>query len=149
MMEPYIPEVMLVSLQDQENNQKPQTTSAIEVVDNKAPASQSTFASIETSEARQSISSSVQHCRNTGSPSSQNLMTHNAHNVHNNLAFSISKPQSESVLGQAVHSNYSSNSNISLQPNSAAESNSEESTTSLQIRPIIHLSTLEDLYHAQ
>lgn len=145
-MKPYSSEVMLVSLQDQENNQKPQTTPAIEVVDNKAPASQLTFASIETSEAMQSISSSVQHCRNTGSPSSQNLMTHNA---HNNLAFSISKPQSESVLGQAVHSNYSSNSNISLQPNSAAESNSEESTTSLQIRPIIHLSTLEDLYHAQ
>lgn len=156
-MKPSIPEVMLVSLQDQENNQQPQTTSAIEVVDNKGPASQSTFASIETSEAMQSISSSVQHCRNTGSPSSQNLMTVDAtqmppkyaHTVHNNLAFSISKPQSESVLGQAVHSNHSSNSNISLQPNSAAESNSEESTTSLQIRPIIHLSTLEDLYHAQ
>lgn len=167
MMKPPIPEVMLVSLQDQENNQIPQTTPASEIVDNKAPASlfkPSTFASLEPS-AVQAISSSVQHGGNTGSPRSQNLMPINAtqtapkytHNVHNNLGFSISKPKSESVLGQdtlpkqcqPVQRNHSSNVNISLRPKSAAESNSEGTTTSPHIRPIIPLSTLEDLYHAQ
>ncbi len=158
-MKHLIPEVMLVPLQDQENNQKPQTRPAIEVLGNKAPASPLkpfTCASVQTS-FMQSISSSVQHPGNAGSPSSHNLMTNGAtemppeypHNVHNKLALSISTSQPESVLSQlnTVHSNYSSN--ISLQPNGSKESNSQESTSSHQIRPIIHLSTLEDLDHDQ
>lgn len=128
--------------QKQDHNEKPQTTLAIKV-----PACRSTFVS-------------VQHCRNTGLTSSQPalLMTVDAtqtppkyaQNVPN-LAFPISKPQSERVLGwdalpkqcQAVHPNHSGNSNISLQQKCAAFSNNEKSL------PILHLSTLEDLYRAQ
>lgn len=141
-----VPEVMLYSAQEQEDNQKPQTKPAIKV-----PACRSPFVSI-------------QHCRNTGLTSSQNLITVGAtqtplkyaQNVAN-LAFPISKPQSERVLGwdtlpkqcQAAHPNHSSNSNISLQQKCAAFSNNEKILPSLQIRPVLHLSTLEDLYHAQ
>lgn len=137
---------MLYSAQKQEDNQKPQTTPAIKV-----PACGSKFVS-------------VQHCRNTGLTSSQDVMTVDAtqtppkyaQNVPN-LAFPISKPQSERVLGwdtmpkqcQAVHPNHSSNSNISIQQRCAAFSNNEKSLPSLQIGPVLHLSTLEDLYHAQ
>ncbi|XP_041793481.1 uncharacterized protein LOC121606931 [Chelmon rostratus] len=162
MMKPPIPEIRLVSLQDQENYQKPQTTPAIEVMDNKAPASPlkpSTWASMGIS-VMQSVSSSVQPSGNTGSPS---LMTNGAtqipleyaHGVHDKIAFSISTPQSESVLGQVntlqkrchtVHSNHSS---ISPQPNNSTESNCEESTGNLQLRNITNLSMLEDLYHSQ
>lgn len=165
MMKSPIPEVEPISVQDQEDSQTPETTPAIETLVNKAPASlfkPSTFASLEPS-LMQAISSSVQYGGNTGSPSSQNLMPINAtqiepkyaHSVHSNLAFSISKPKSESVLGQdtltkhcqTVQSNHSSNVNISLRP--AAESTSEESPTCLQIRPIIPFSTMEDLCHSQ
>lgn len=154
MMRSPISEVMKVSLQDQENRQTLKTTPVTEVVNNNPPKSlfkPSTFASTEPS-SMQSISSSVQHCGNTGS---SNSPPEYADYVCNNLAFFISKQQSENFPGQDIlpkqrytmHSNHSSN--MSLQPNSAAESNSEVSTTSLQIRPTIHLSTLEDLYHAQ
>lgn len=148
-----IPEVVLVSVQDQEDNQIPQTTPTIETLVNKASAplfKPSTFASQEPS---------VQHGGNTGSLSLQNLMPINAtrtackhaHNAHNNLSFSISKPKSERVLGkdtlskqcQTVQSNHSSNVNISLRPKSA------EGPTCPLVRPIIPLSTLEDLYHSQ
>lgn len=136
-----VAEVMLYSAQEQEDNQKPQTTPAIQLVPTFVP---------------------VQHCRNTGLTSSQNLMTVDttqiqpkyAQNVPS-LAFPISKPQSKKVLGwdtlqsQAVHPSHSSNSNISLQQKCAALSNNEKSPPSLQIRPVLHLSTLEDLYHAQ
>lgn len=167
MMTSPIPEVALVSVQDQEEDQIPQTTPAIEALVNKAPAplfKPSTFSSQEPS-VMQAISSSVQHGGNIGSPSLQNLLPINAtqtackhaHNVHKNLAFSISTPKSESVPGQdtlpkqcqTVQSIHSSNVNISLQPNSAAESNSEESPTCPVVRPVIPLSTLEDLYHSQ
>ncbi|XP_076587293.1 uncharacterized protein LOC143321062 [Chaetodon auriga] len=168
MVKPPVPEVMLVSLQDQENNQKPQTTKAIEVLDNKAPASPfkpSTWASMGTS-VMQLISSSVQQSGSTGSSNSHGLMTNGAtqipseytHHVHDKIAFSISTPQSEGALGQVntlpkqchtVHSNHSSNSNISLQPNSPTESNCEESTSNLQKKNLTHLSRLEDLYHSQ
>lgn len=161
MMTSPIPEVVLVSVQDQEDNQIPQTTPTIETLVNKASAplfKPSTFASQEPS-VMQAISSSVQHGGNTGSLSLQNLMPINAtqtackhaHNAHNNLAFSISKPKSQRVLGkdtlskqcQTVQSNHSSNVNISLRPKSA------EGPTCPLVRPIIPLSTLEDLYHSQ
>ncbi|XP_044053578.1 uncharacterized protein LOC122876847 isoform X2 [Siniperca chuatsi] len=165
MMKPSIPEVMLASLQDQENNQKPLTMPAIEVLGNKVPAfplKPSACASMQTS-VMQSISSSVQHSENT---CSHNLMTNGAtqmppeyaHNVHGKLAFSISIPHSENVLGQlntlpkqchTVQSDHSSNSNISCQPNSSTESNSQETTSNQQISPKINLSTLEDLDHGQ
>ncbi|XP_073322835.1 uncharacterized protein [Pagrus major] len=134
MMKLPIPEVMLSSLRDPEYNQKPQTTPAVDVVSNKDPATHlksSTCASVETS-LMQSISSLVQHSRKTGT---QNLMTPKmppeyAHKVHNKLAFPISTPQS-------------------LQPNVPTESNSEKKTSNLQIRPTVHPSTLEDVYHSQ
>ncbi|XP_023266417.1 uncharacterized protein LOC111658217 [Seriola lalandi dorsalis] len=152
---PPMPEVMLVSLQDQENSQKPKT---MPVLGNKAPASPlkpSTCASMQTS-ARQSISPPVQHSWNTGSSSSipngaTQISTEYTYNMHNKPASSTATPQSESVLGQChtVHTNHSSNSNNSLQPNSPAESNGQEITSNQQIRPIIHLSALEDLDHDQ
>lgn len=149
-----ISEIMKVSLQDQENRETPKTTLATEIANNNSPNSlfkPSTFASTETS-SMQSISSSVQHCGNTGS---SNSPPEYADYGCNNLAFFISKQQSGNFPGQDIlpkqhdtmHSNNSSN--MSLQPNSAAESNSEEIITSLQIKPTIYLSTLEDLYHAQ
>ncbi|KAK9523385.1 hypothetical protein VZT92_019780 [Zoarces viviparus] len=78
MMKPPIPEVMLVSLQDQENNQKPQTTLAIDVLGFIPPASPlktSKCGSTQTS-VMQSISSSVQQPGNTSSSGSHNLMTY-------------------------------------------------------------------------
>ncbi|XP_029296186.1 uncharacterized protein LOC115013805 [Cottoperca gobio] len=149
MMKPPIPEVMLVSLRDQENTQKAHTP-VFEVLGNRTPASPlkpSTCASMQTS-VMQSISSSAQQSGNTGSPSSNNLMTNGATQI---------PPQSESALGQlktvpkhcqTVHSNHL-NSNISLRPNSPIESNSQESTSNQQIRPIIHLPTLEELDHGK
>ncbi|XP_028433888.1 uncharacterized protein LOC114555584 isoform X2 [Perca flavescens] len=168
MMKPPIAEVMLVSLQDEENNQKPQTMPTIKVLGSRtlgSPLNPSACASVQTS-VIQSISSSVHQCGNTGSPSSHKLTTNGAtqmppeyaHNMHNKLAFSISSTQSESVLGQlntvqkpchTVHINHFSNSNISLQPNGPIESNIQESTSNQQIRPIIHLSTPKDLDHGQ
>lgn len=167
-MKPPIPEVMLVSFQDQENNQKPQTTPAIEVLAYIPPESSlktSTCGSTQTY-IMQSISSSVQQSGNTSSPGSHSLMTYGATHVPpeyacymlSKLAFSIPKPQSDSVLGQlntvpkqchTVHSNHPSNSNISLQQNGSIESNSQESTSNHTITPIINLSTLEDLDHGQ
>ncbi|XP_031712448.1 uncharacterized protein LOC116388580 isoform X1 [Anarrhichthys ocellatus] len=168
MMKPPIPEVMLVSLQDQENNQKPQTTPAIDVLGYIPPApplKTSKCGSTQTS-VMQSISSSVQQSGNTSSPGSHNLMTYGdtdvppdyARYMLSKLAFSISTPQSDSVLGQlntvpkqchTVHSNHPSNSNISLQQNGPIESNSQESTSNQKITPIINLSTLEDLDQGQ
>nr|XP_046243488.1 uncharacterized protein LOC124058362 isoform X2 [Scatophagus argus] len=167
-MRPHIPEVTLVSLQDQENNQKLQTTPASEVVDNKAPASllKSTACASKETSAMQSISAPVQHSGNSGSPNPQNLMANGAtqmpqehsHSVHSGLTFSIPNSQSESVLSRlktlpkqyhTVNSNHSRNSTISLQPSSTTESKSEESTNNLHIRPLIHLSMLEDFYHCQ
>ncbi|XP_040011667.1 uncharacterized protein LOC120805479 isoform X2 [Xiphias gladius] len=150
-----LPEVMLVSLQDQENSQKPQT---MPVLGNEAPASPlKACTSMQTSVVH-SISPSARYSRNTDSPSSHNLIpngatqmpTEYAHNMYNKPAFSISTP-SESVLGQCdtVHSNHSSDSSNSLPPNIPAKSNGQESPSNQQIRPIIHLSTLEDLDHAQ
>ncbi|XP_019113045.2 uncharacterized protein LOC104920354 isoform X2 [Larimichthys crocea] len=118
-MAPPISEVMLVSLQDHGNNQKLQTTPDIEVLDNKASASPP----------KPSTSASVQCSGNTGSPSSHNLPPEYAHDVPNSLAFSIS--------------------NIALQPTVPTELKSEENNSKMQIRPIIHLSMLEDLYHDQ
>ncbi|TMS04052.1 Ubiquitin-associated protein 2 [Larimichthys crocea] len=74
-----------------------------------------------------STSASVQCSGNTGSPSSHNLPPEYAHDVPNSLAFSISTPQSESV----------------------PELKREENNSEMQIRPIIRLSMLEDLYHDQ
>ncbi|XP_034398126.1 uncharacterized protein LOC117736718 [Cyclopterus lumpus] len=157
---------MLVSLQDQENNQKPQTTPAIEVLGYIPPVSTlktSTCGSTQTS-IMQSISSSVQQSGNTSSPGSHNLMTYSgathvpseyARYMLSKLAFSISTPQSDSVLGQlntvpkqchTVHSNHPTNINISLQQNC---SNSRESASNYNNTPIINLSTLEDLDHGQ
>ncbi|XP_045889775.1 uncharacterized protein LOC123959647 [Micropterus dolomieu] len=160
MMKPSIAEVMLVSLQDQDNNHKPQTMPAIEVLGKRVLASQRkpcTHASMQTS---------VQHSGNSSSHSSHNLMTNGATqmppedtpNVHNKLASSLSARQSESVLGKAnklpkqchtVQIDHSNNSIISLQLNYSTESNNQEGTSNRQIRPIIHLSTLEDLKHGQ
>ncbi|XP_070689493.1 kinesin-like protein KIF24 [Pempheris klunzingeri] len=148
MIKPPVPEVIPEEVPVSQNNKKPQTTPAIDVVGNKAPASPlkpSTCASLQTSVV-QPISSSVQHSGNTWSPSSLSLMSNSAtqmppdyaHNVHNKRGFFISSPQSESVLGQ-----------LNALPNSPMESNSQRSTSNQQIRPIIHLSTLEDLDHGQ
>ncbi|XP_071339147.1 kinesin-like protein KIF24 isoform X2 [Trachinotus anak] len=152
---PPIPEVVLVSLQDQENSQKPQ---ARPILDNNTPATPhkpSTCASMQTS-VLHSISPLVQHSRNTDSSRSisngaAQMPTEYTYNIHNKPVSSISTLQSESVFGQCrtVHSNHSSTSNNSLQPNSRAESNGQESTSNQQIRPIIHLSASEDLDHAQ
>ncbi|XP_034728726.1 uncharacterized protein LOC117945379 [Etheostoma cragini] len=167
-MKPPIAEVMLVSLRDKENNQKPQTTPAIKVLGSRTPGSPlnpSACASVQTS-VMQSISSSVYQRRNTGLPSSHKLTTNHAiqmppefaHNMHNKLAFSISSTQSESVLGQlntvqkpchTVNLNHFSTSNISLQPNGPIDSNTQESTSNQQIRPKVHLSALKDLDHDQ
>ncbi|XP_042338194.1 uncharacterized protein LOC121939422 [Plectropomus leopardus] len=138
------------------NNQKPQTMPA-EVLGNMTSASP----------LKPSISSSMQNSvmqsGNTGSPSSHDLMSNGsnhtpqgyAHNKHNKFASSTSTLQSESTLGQlntmpkqghTVRSNHSSNTDISSQP---TDSNSEESNSSQQISPIIHLSALEDLDHGQ
>ncbi|XP_018523899.1 uncharacterized protein LOC108878082 isoform X2 [Lates calcarifer] len=149
---PSMPEVMLGSLHDLENSQKPQT---MPVFGNKASASQfktSTYASMQTS-VMQSSSPFVLHSKKTDSPSSRNLIpndatqmaTESAHTIDHKPASSISTPHLESVFGHChtVHTNQSSDSDNSLQ------SNSQENTSNLQIKPIIHLSTLEDLDHAQ
>ncbi|XP_040897283.1 uncharacterized protein LOC121184013 [Toxotes jaculatrix] len=155
---PPVPEVMQVFLCDQENCQKPQT---LMVLGNKGPASSrkpSTCVSMQTS-VMQSISPSVRHSQSTDSPSSPEpipkgatqIPREYARNMPNKPASSISTPQSEIPLEQChtVYSNNSPGSNSSLQPITSAESNNQESTSNQQIRPIIHLSTLEDLDHAQ
>lgn len=132
MMKPPIPEVMLSSLLDQEYNQKPQTTPATDVLNNKDPATHpksSSCASVETP-LIQSISSPVQHAQNLMTNGATQMPPEYAHKVHNKLAFPISTPQS-------------------LQPDDPTESNSEKKTSNLQIRPIVHPSTLEDVYHSQ
>ncbi|XP_056275216.1 uncharacterized protein LOC130196855 isoform X2 [Pseudoliparis swirei] len=159
MMKPPIPEVILVSLRDQENNQKPQTTPAIEVlgyIPPTSPLKTSTCGSTETS-IMHSISSSAQPSGNTSSPNSHNLMTYSgathvppeySRYMLSKLAFSISTPQSDSVLGQlntvpkqchTGHSNHPTNTNISLQKNC------QETASNYTITPITNLSTLEDL----
>ncbi len=166
MRKPLIPELMPLTLQDQDNNQKPQTTSVIEVLKNNAPESPlKPSASTETSVMQSSLYS-VQHSGSTGSISIQNLLTSDAtqtpadyaHKMHKKLDFSFSLPQSGSVRGQmntlpiqcqTVNSGHSSDSSISFQSNSHTESDSKEITGYLQSRPTIHLSTLEDLYHSQ
>ncbi|XP_042276051.1 uncharacterized protein LOC121903263 isoform X1 [Thunnus maccoyii] len=158
MVEPPIPEVMLVSLQDQENSQKPQTQPARAP---ESPLKPSTCAPMQSS-VIQPISSFLQHSGNTSSPGSHSGATKMppkyAENMHTKPASSVSLPQSENVLGhvnsmpnqcQSVHSDHPSNSSISLQNNRLTESNIQESTCNQQIGPIIHLSTLEDLDHAQ
>ncbi|KAA8592197.1 hypothetical protein FQN60_017652 [Etheostoma spectabile] len=69
MMKPPIAEVMLFSLQDKENNQKPQTTPAVKVLGSRTPGSPlnpSACASVQTS-VMQSVSSSVHQRGNTES----------------------------------------------------------------------------------
>lgn len=135
------------------------------VMGNKAPTSlfkPSTCASMETS-VTQSISSSFKDSGSTGSPCSLmknvgiQMPQDYAQNEHSRLSFSTLTPQSENVLGQLnslpkqshlVHSIHSSNSNIPFQPNRPTELDNQESINQ-QIRPIIPLSTLEDLDHGQ
>lgn len=71
----------------------------------------------------------------------------------NNFEFSISQSTAESVRnalpnwhceGRLNHS-----SNISVQPNTLAETYVEESNCEFQMRPSVHPSTLGDMYHAQ
>ncbi|KAM7391949.1 hypothetical protein PAMP_022595 [Pampus punctatissimus] len=143
-------EVMLVSTQDQESSQKPQTHPSIEVLGNKT---------LESLVKPSPCASTLQHYENAGSHSGVTQMPPEyAHKIHTKPASSISLPQSESVLGNlnsvpnqchSVHSDHPSNSSISLQNNRSTKSNSEESTYSQQ--SIIHLepSTLEDLDQAQ
>ncbi|XP_035495202.1 uncharacterized protein LOC118313666 isoform X1 [Scophthalmus maximus] len=154
---PPMPDIMLVSLKDQKNSQKPQT---IPVLGKKAPASPlkpSTCDSMQTS-VMQSNSPSDQQFDNMQSSSSHNLIqnrathmpTENTHNMHKYKRDTLNLiPQSESVLDQfhILHSNHSSNN--SLQPNSSAESNIQESKIKQQIKPIMPLATLEDMDYAQ
>lgn len=159
----HIPEDRLVSLQDLEDTQKPQTMQAIEVLGNKAPAqplNPSTYAVI------QSIPPSVLYSNSTGSSSLHNLIPTGAtqmpqqhgHNMYRKYASTISTPQSENILGHlnavpsqchTVHSHHFRDSNNSLKPNSPTETNGQESTSNQQIRPIIHLPALKDRDHAQ
>lgn len=132
MMKPQIAGVMLSSLRDQEYNQKPQTTPVTDILNNKDPATHlksSSCASVETP-VMQSISSPVQHSQNLMTNGATQMPPEYAHKVHNKLAFPISAPQS-------------------LQPDDPTESNSEKKTSNLKIRPIVHPSTLEDVFHSQ
>lgn len=151
-----------------EHTHKPQIMQAIEVLSNKAPApplNLSTYASMQTSVV-QSFTPSVQYSSNTCSSNSHNLIPNDApqippqygHNMYSKSASSISTQQSESVLGHlntapsqchTVHSHHLRDLNNSLKLNSPTESNGQERTSSQQVRPIIHLSTLEDMNHAQ
>lgn len=123
-------------LQDDKNICKPQATAVALTLENKATASHSAALCSETTPS----------CRNTGSPRSPHQMPADA--------TQISKPQSESVQCpitmskqcQPVHSKHSSQSNFSLLLNSAAKSRIEEGVHTV---PMSHLSTQEDLYHAQ
>ncbi|KAM7416677.1 hypothetical protein PAMA_018639 [Pampus argenteus] len=144
MMEPPIPEVML---EDQEGSQKRQT---IEVLGNRTPGSLLKLSP---------CASTLQQSENTGSHRGvTQIPPEYAHKIHTKPASLISLPQAESVLGNlnsvpnqyhSVYSDHPRNSSISLQNNRSTESNSEESTYSQQNGSIIHLSTLEDLDHAQ
>ncbi len=159
MIKPPIPEVMPVSIQDQENNQKHQTTSAIKVLDNKANTPK-LKPSASTEAFMESNLDFIQHTENSDSFNSHDLLTNgtsklptiHALDIQKKLDFSISTQQSGSVLGHLdtfpkqrhiVNSNHTSNSSIALQSKSSTQSNSEESG------PIVHLSTLENLYHSQ
>lgn len=159
--------VTLVSLQDHDSSSKPQTMQAPEVLGDKTSASvlkPPVCASLEAS-VMPSISPCVQNSGKTGSANLRNQATNgatqtpleNAHRGHNRHAFAISTPQSESTLCQGStlpklphpgNLNQSNNSNISQQPNGSTESCVEKSTNQ-QVRPIIHLSMLEDIYHSQ
>lgn len=74
-------------------------------------------------------------------------------NACNNSAFSISQSTSESVQTALPiwHGEERSNhpSNISVQQNTLSESHIDESNCDFQIRPRVHLSTLEDMYLPQ
>lgn len=159
----HIPEDMLVSLQDLEDTQKPQTMQAIEVLGNKAPAqplNPPTYA------VKQSIPPSVQYSNNTGLSSSHNLIPNGAtqmplqheHKMYSKSASTILTQQSENILDHlntvpsqchTVQSHHFRDSNNSPKPNSPTEINGQESISNQQIRPIIHLPALEDMNQAQ
>ncbi|KAM3611672.1 uncharacterized protein V6R79_022300 [Siganus canaliculatus] len=135
-MKPPITEVIMGCLQDLENlNFK--TTTSFPARDNPVPASPlnpSACVSIETP-----TSSSGQNAGHISSPQ----MLKYVHNGHKNQAVSNSIPLSQSVLGQlntwqyqcpTVPSNYSCNSDISVQLNSLTELSSEESNSNLQMK---------------
>lgn len=148
-MEPPIPEVMLTSTEDQENSRKSQTQP-----DKVSESPLKVFppASMQTPVIQHNLPF-LQHY--TGSPGSHSgaikIPAEYAQRMSTKPASSVSLPQSvSSVPNQChvVHSDHPNSSSISLQNNRLTESNSQ-STCNQQIGPIIHLSTLEDLDHAQ
>lgn len=151
-----IPEGMWVSLQDKDNTQKPQTVPDIKA--SITPLNSSICTSMQTS-VQQSATPSVQHSSNIDASRSCNpnlndnkpMPSQYAYSIHSKPALSILTQQSECVLGplnhvpcqcRTVHSNNFKESNNSFQANCCTEN-----ATSEQIRPLMHLSTLEDLDH--
>uniref|UniRef100_A0A3B5JYF3 Kinesin motor domain-containing protein n=1 Tax=Takifugu rubripes TaxID=31033 RepID=A0A3B5JYF3_TAKRU len=71
----------------------------------------------------------------------------------NNFEFSISQSTSESVRNALPNWRCEGRSNhpsdISVQPNTLAETHVDESSCEFQIRPSVHPSTLGDMYHVQ
>ncbi|KAM8886441.1 uncharacterized protein AB9W97_013530 isoform 2-T4 [Spinachia spinachia] len=138
--------------QDQETNQKTQTTPAIGVLDYKPPASPLKTSACSPTETlvMQSISSSVL-SGNSSSLGSQNLMTYGAIRVPSAYAgCMLSKPavkQLKTVSKQChiVHSNHPGNSNISLQQCGPIELNGHGSTNNQKITPIFNLPTFGEL----
>lgn len=104
------------------------------------------------------MSPSVQHFGNASSASLHNPVTNVTQTVYapnGHKSSSVTTPWSENVSGQfntmqsqchTVHSKHSSN---SLQLNNPAELNSQGSTSNQQIRPTVHLFTVDDLEEAK
>lgn len=136
-MKPPLHEVMQLSLQHRDDCQKPQTMPVLSKMKFISPF---VHCSGDTNSSRSMRNGATQ------------IPTGEIYKMHNRSAkTTISAAQSEDVFSpyHTAHSNNPCNSNTSLQPKSPAESNSQERRSNHQNRPMIHLSTLEDLDYAQ
>ncbi|XP_062418211.1 kinesin-like protein KIF24 isoform X4 [Pungitius pungitius] len=144
LMEPLIPEAMLLSCQDQETNHKTQTMPAIGVLGHRPPASPlktSTCSPTQTL-AMQPISSFVRQSGNSSSPGSRDLMTYGTTRVPSEYADSVGRLNTVPKQRHTVTADHPGNSNISLQQYGPMELNG---TSNQKITPIINLLKLGDL----
>jgi len=137
---------MLASLQDPENYQKNHTTPTLDNKATASPTKTSACASVHTP----ATSPSVQHNMNTSSPASCNLPQY-AYNKHEKSPSSITTQQSESSSAclNIILSNCSSNSKISPRPKNTEEISSQGRYSNRQIKPTVHLFSIDDLDHAK
>ncbi|XP_041854718.1 uncharacterized protein LOC121648582 [Melanotaenia boesemani] len=143
---PHNPECTLASNQNRENSQKNHSVPAFNNNVSASPPKAASCASVHTPVRLPS----VQHFGNTGLSTFKNPPEY-ACDENKKHSFSITTQHSgcSSAHSNTLLLDQSSNSKTSPEPNNPAELSRQERLSNQQIRPTVHLLTLDDLNHAK